>query len=388
MENFNAADVAQKIMSAVQKEYKDLNKLNVMILGKTGVGKSTLINNMFSRNLADTGVGKRMTSEIKKWEVPDFPLAIYDTPGLELGGEFSVDNLLEAVKSQIEEGIKSGDISKAIHCIWYCISTPSHRFEQTEIDFLKRFLDETESYNVPVIIVLTQSYSKKDAKELKSIIENENLNVAKVVPVLAEDYEIDEDYTAKAYGLDKLSEVMNNVIPDGVKKTFVAVQIANLQLKKDRATAIVATSAVAAAAIGAVPIPFSDAALLVPEQISMLAGITAVFGLPVEKATLMTIITATIGTTGTTVLGKSVVTGLLKLIPGVGSAVGGAISATTAAALSSALGEAYIAILIKVVEGELSMEELTSPEGREQITDIFQKRLKLKRDSKGDVIDN
>lgn len=45
MENFNPEDVAQKIMDAVQKEYKDLKKLNVMILGKTGVGKSTLINN-------------------------------------------------------------------------------------------------------------------------------------------------------------------------------------------------------------------------------------------------------------------------------------------------------------------------------------------------------
>lgn len=128
MENFNPEDVAQKIMDAVQKEYKDLKKLNVMILGKTGVGKSTLINNMFSEKIAETGVGKPVTTKIRKIEKPDFPLAIYDTPGLELSGENSVNNLLTEVTDQIKSGIKSGDISQAIHCIWYCVGTPSHRF--------------------------------------------------------------------------------------------------------------------------------------------------------------------------------------------------------------------------------------------------------------------
>lgn len=51
--------------------------------------------------------------------------------------------------------------------------------------------------------------------------------------VLAENFDIDEEYTAKAYGLDRLSEVMNNVIPEAVQKTFVAVQKVNLELKKE-----------------------------------------------------------------------------------------------------------------------------------------------------------
>ncbi|MBV1819901.1 DUF697 domain-containing protein [Clostridium cochlearium] len=383
MENFNPADVAQKIMDAIQKEYKELKKLNVMILGKTGVGKSTLINNMFSQKVADTGVGKPVTHQIRKIEKPDFPLAIYDTPGLELGGENAIDSLLQEVIGKIQAEIKSGDISKAIHCIWYCISTPSHRFEQAEIDFLKRFLEETETFNVPVIVVLTQSYSKNDAKELKSEIEKENLSIVNVVPVLSEDYDIDEDYTAKAYGLDKLSEIMNSVIPEAVQKTFVAVQCANLDLKKGKAQAVVVASAVAAAVTGAVPIPFSDAALLIPEQITMLGSITAVFGVPMEKATLVAIVSGTMGTAGTTVLGKAVVSGLLKLIPGAGSAVGGAISAATAATLTSALGEAYIIILIKVCKGEMSLADLGTNRGKQEITKIFKEQLKVKRDKNG-----
>lgn len=384
---FNANDVAKKIMDAIQKEYKELKTLNVMILGKTGVGKSTLINNMFNKKMADVGVGKPITKDIKKITLPDFPLAIFDTPGLELSGDFNVDSLMDAVVNEIDKGIRSGDISQAIHCIWYCISTPSHRIEQTEIDFLKKFLGKTSEYDVPVIVVLTQSYSKRDAQKLKSEVEKENLPIVNIVPVLAENYEIDDEYTAKAYGLEHLSEIMNNVIPDAVQKTFIAVQKVNLELKKGKAQAVVASSAVAAAATGAVPIPFSDAAVLVPEQIAMIGGITAIFGVPMDQGTVMAIISATIGTAGTTVLGKTIAANLIKLIPAVGSVVGGVISAATAAALTAALGEAYIAIMVMVCKGDLSITDLKSEKGKAEITRIFTEQLKVKRDKNGEPIE-
>ena len=384
MENFDVHEVAEKIMAAIQKEYKELKTLNVMILGKTGVGKSTLINNMFNEKMAETGIGKPVTHTIRKITKPDFPLAIYDTPGLELGGKNAIDSLLDEVSSEIDKGIRSGDVSKAIHCIWYCISTPSHRFEQAEIEFLKRFLGKTSEYDVPVIVVLTQSYSKTDAKSLMREIEKENLPIVSIVPVLAEDYDIDEDYTAKAYGLDRLSEIINYVIPEAVQKTFVAVQKVNLELKKGRAQAVVATSAVAAAATGAVPIPFSDAAILVPEQIAMLGGITAVFGIPIEKGTIAAIVSATIGTTSTTVLGKTIVANLIKFIPGIGSVAGGVISGATAAALTAALGEAYIIVMLMICKGQLSLSDLNTEKGKQEINKIFTDRLKIKRNAKGE----
>ena len=49
--------------------------------------------------------------------------------------------------------------------------------------------------------------------------------------------------------------------------------------------------------------------------------------------------------TGATVAGRAIVGGLLKLIPGTGSVIGGAITSTTAAAVTTAFGEAYIRTL-------------------------------------------
>ena len=45
MTSISTGEMAQEVLRSIQKEYKSLNKFNIMVLGKTGVGKSTLINN-------------------------------------------------------------------------------------------------------------------------------------------------------------------------------------------------------------------------------------------------------------------------------------------------------------------------------------------------------
>lgn len=383
MAEFNIYDVAQAaqmLKDEIQERYNDFNTLNVVVIGKTGVGKSTLINTVFGDNVAEVGIGTPVTQAIRKLEKEGVPLAIYDTPGLELQGDHSTENLLEEVSELINEGIRHNDVNQAIHCIWYCINTTSSRIEPTEMDFLRKLGENTKRCNVPVILVLTQAFSKKKTEEMVMVIRKANLPVRAVVPVLAQDYEISEDFPKiPAFGIDKLVEVMNKLLPDTVRDTFVALQIVSIDLKRARARAVVTGAAGAAALTGAAPIPFSDAAILVPTQVSMLAGITAVFGLPLGKSALTSIVTATIGTAGTTVLGKTVVANLVKMIPGAGTIVGAVISGTTAATLTGALGEAYIAILTRVASGDMSFAELTSSEGMKELRREFEKQLRMSR---------
>lgn len=381
MKDYDVAEVAEKIMDEIQKELRELDRLNIVILGKTGAGKSTLINNLFGQKMAETGIGRPVTQSIRKIRKADFPLTLFDTPGLELAGEHSVDNLLSEVTKLIEDQLAENDIGEAIHCILYCVNTASHRIEPAEIEFLRRFSEEKMS--VPVIIVLTQAFSKKEARKLREKIESENLPVFGIVPVLAEDYIIDEEYAVRAYGLTALAEMIDQAIPEAIKKTFVHVQIADIHLKQSRAQQVINKAALTAAAVGAVPIPVPDATILVPTQISMLAKITNIFGLTVEKASITGVLAATIGTTGTTVLGRNIVKSLTLLIPGVGTVAGGAISAGTAAALTAALGEAYVIVLTQVLRGDLSMEDLGTPKGMDEIRQIFMDRLRIHRKKDG-----
>ncbi len=387
MEYFNPADIAERILEALDKERQEMKTMNVMLLGKTGVGKSTLINNLFNKRLAETGIGRPVTQEIRQYSKENYPLTIYDTPGLELGGDNAIEQLLKGVNAEIRKGINSGKMEKAIHCILYCVSATSHRFEEEEKKFIRMFLDENRDTNIPVIIVITQSISKKDAKELKSSIEAENLNVTQIVPVLAEDYELDEDTVIKAFGLDRLSELMYEIIPDAMKKTFISVQKASIRLKSGKAHAVVAAAAAAAGATGAIPIPFADSFALVPEQIAMLASITAIFDLSLEKSAIAAITTATLGTAGATIAGKTAASGLLKLIPGAGSVAGGVISGSVAAALTAALGEAYIGIMIRIAKGEMSVKDLSTDEGKRFMSESFKNALRLRRNNKGERLD-
>ncbi|MBR1707734.1 MAG: 50S ribosome-binding GTPase [Clostridia bacterium] len=366
--------IAQETVDVIAEKIKNLKTLNIIVAGKTGVGKSTLINAVFRDKLAETGMGKPVTDHMRKISKKGIPLAIYDTRGFELGKEVQQQVKREVVET-ISQGLANHDINKAIHCIWYCINTASNRVEPEEIEWLRGLSKENQITQVPIIVVLTQSFSKKNADSMRKMILNENLDVVQVIPVLAEDYEIDDEYVAKSYGLDVLINVMGEALPDELMDTLQNVQVANLAEKKKRAQAVIASATAAAVGEGAAPIPFSDCALLIPTQIGMIASITVIFGFDVNKSILVAFLSSTLGAGGATLLGKTVVSNLAKLIPGVGTVAGGAISAATAGMLTAALGETYIGIMTLVFNGEMSIADLGTKRGKDQITTLFKQEL-------------
>lgn len=260
--DINIDKAAQDAINLIAEKIKNLKTLNIIVAGKTGVGKSTLINSVFRDNLAEVGVGKPVTTHMCKITKKGIPLAIYDTRGFELGKEVQAE-VKKEILDTINLGLAAKDINQAVHCIWYCINTASNRVEPEEISWLRELSAANQTTKVPIIIVLTQSFSKKKADEIRKSLLNENLDIIQVVPVLAKDYEIEDLGTAKSYGLDILVQVMGETLPEELMDTLQNVQIAALEEKKRYAQAAVATAATAAAGAGAAPIPFSDCALLI-----------------------------------------------------------------------------------------------------------------------------
>lgn len=378
MSGFDAEKIAQEAIKAIAEKIKNLNTLNIIVAGKTGVGKSTLINSVFKENHAETGMGKPVTTHMRKIVKKGVPLAIYDTRGFELGKEVQAE-VKQEVLDTINQGLATQDINKAIHCIWYCINTASNRIEPEEIQWLRELSMANQITQVPIIVVLTQSFSQKKANDMRQILLNENLDIIQVIPVLAEDYEIEGLGIAKAYGLDVLIKVLGEALPEELMDTLQHVQIACLEEKKRHAQAAVAAASLAATGEGAAPIPLSDCALLIPTQIGMIASITVIFGFDVNKSIITALLSSTIGAGGATILGKTVVSNLLKLIPGAGTVVGGAISAGTAGVITAALGEAYIGVMELVFKGEMSIEDIGTKKGKNAMTTLFKEKLKTKR---------
>ena len=370
MARLSPRGIADQVMSKINNEYDNLASLNIMVLGKTGVGKSTLINRIFEERMVEAGTGKPVTNSIVKVEQEGVPLVLYDTPGLELTGANDFEALSKQITKLIHEYFNDKIVGNEIHCILYCVSTASHRFEGAESDFLRGILDKTKEYNVPVIIVLTQSFSRSDAEEMKQVIEAENLPISAIIPVLADEYEFDEDIIIPPYGIDTLTEKMADILPDSIRNTFIALESANLALKTTRARVAVTTATITAAATGVLPIPIADSSIVIPDQIAMLVGISIAFGLRIDKET-SSIISGTINAIGPTVFGKNLKYSLFKIIPGIGLVMSG----TTIASVTYALGETYIKVLTNIYTGEIKKEEMETPETKKLISDMFMREM-------------
>lgn len=329
-------DIAAIFEKALQEAFRERGHVNVLIAGRTGVGKSTLINAVFQGQFATTGHGKPVTQETEEITKDGIPLSIFDTRGLELA---DYKTILDDLRGFVSKRAKESDATKHIHIAWVCISEDLRRVEAAEIK-----LTETLAEFMPVVGVITKARADRNL-EFQSEVERLLPKAHKIVRVRSICEEFDDGHINEQMGLPELVGVTMGLIPDGARRAFTAAEKVDIGLKKTQSRIIVVAAATSAAGVAVSPIPFSDWTLIVPIQVGMIAGITATFGLSLRTAAIFSLVASAITGTAASLAGRAIVSGLLKLVPGVGTALGGTISATTAAALTKAFGETYIATL-------------------------------------------
>ena len=148
----------------------------------------------------------------------------------------------------------------------------------------------------------------------------------------------------------------------------------------EKARNIVLVASTGTGITGAIPIPFADAPIMISEQVMMMIAINTVFKFDVKKDILKSLVMAVLGTVGATVIGKTVVSGLLKLLPGVGSVTGAVVSGSTGAAVTLLMGNAYIEVCKAVQMGELSLDELDKKKGKEIMKKAFTEQMQKKKE--------
>ncbi len=347
------------VKDAFRESLKERGHINILIAGRTGVGKSTLINAVFQGNLAITGQGRPVTQNTREIKKEGIPLSIFDTRGLEMA-DFS--NTLDTLHAFVRERSRKADAEQHIHLAWICISEDLRRVEPAE----EALVQMLANY-MPVLAVVTKSRSdqgfRSKVQELLPLAKN-------VIRVRSIQEELDEGYVLPPMGLHDLVDLTMQVAPEGLKRAFTAAQKVDIQLKKKQSRTIVKAAATSAAGVAAAPIPFSDAVAIVPIQVSMLAGISATFGLSFNESFLSSIVGSLVTGAGATFAGRTIVSGLLKFLPGIGSIAGGTIAATTAAAITTAFGEAYISALEMVF-----IRNNGEPPEPEDVVEAFKQKL-------------
>lgn len=354
MDRYSSEQMARDIASEVAGIKVNMSQLNMMVIGKTGTGKSTLINGMFGEDLARTGTGFPVTMEVGSYSKNNYPFIIMDWPGFELEGDKSINVQFEDIKKVISLGNKSKKPQNMIHCILYCVSATSHRFEEAEIDFVRKLLAETGRYKIPVILVITQAFMKKDTQLLKESIEESELAFSDVVPVLVQDVDL-EDYIKKAYGLDRLAAAISRVISDDLKNTLECVQQVNIRMMTRRAVMYVNGFATKAGALGLKPI-FRKKDIY-PIIVSTLANISAVYDIGISQE-FIEAVSALIEDSEEVEIRQNKILKVVRFLEPTVYLANSAYVGVQAGAVITSLGQVFIKYMNLISSKEMSAEEL------------------------------
>jgi uncharacterized protein (DUF697 family)/GTP-binding protein EngB required for normal cell division len=362
----------------LQKAFESLGCFNLAIFGKTGSGKSTLLNAIFAQAIASTGIGESVTKGLNYYRHPNGYLGIYDSEGFETGT--SGDAILTGLDRIVSKS-NSGSMDQRIHAVWYLVRWSDRRFEVAQQSFITAIAE----LGLPVIIVMSQVpviqrdggfEVHPDAVIFAKYIESLALPTFGDGKVLLTNALPDSFSDTVIYGLQELLDATYEVVPLAAQAALTAAQGVDGRRKKDAAAAVIKQATVVASGIGAVPIPVADAALLVPNQVAMIARITAIYGLPRSRARALSIAGTAILTGGATFAGRYVATHLLRFLPG-GIVVGSVISGTVAATLTRTIGFAWV----KVCEYAITLpdSEQESFFSSSQVREAFNSYLKSEK---------
>ena len=172
---FKSENIMQKInikfLNIVKSKVnqKELEKMNFIVIGTSGVGKSTLINEIFGEKVAKEGMGTRTTLESQKYESKLVPfVSLLDTMGTEIGKGHELDAVEKETLEEIVKKLDNNDPNEHIHCIIYC--TTSNRFFEDELKVILEIRKKYDGKKLPIVIAYTRATKDDEVESAKNTI--------------------------------------------------------------------------------------------------------------------------------------------------------------------------------------------------------------------------
>lgn len=327
-------------------------KMNVLVLGSSGAGKSTLIKSISGIEIM-TGVGEGNTQKIGVYESNTWPIRCIDTKGFEYNFIEQWKTIRQVKKFTKQQIGTNKEISSnlGIDAVWYCIEGTARRTFVNNINLMNKAIKGWK--NIPVFAVITKSYSETDIPEnidavKQTFAKSTGVNLKKIIPVVAEEYVINDEVKALPKGIEELCLSTLDCIDEAKNINQENRNRMVLEQKRFTANTVTTGATITSFTIGAIPLNFADSQLLVPIEIGLVSAIFKIYGIKVSKEIMKTIL----GSSAITLAAKQVVT-LVKTLPIAGDIVNG----TVAGAFVLALGEGTILVSEEIYTGNIKQDQ-------------------------------
>ena len=336
-----------------------MEKGNVLVIGNSGVGKSTLINAVLGEVVAETSCGAEgTTKELKIYENSELSFRLIDTAGFEPSWlkEFQA---IQAVKKWSKESATGKKNDKRINAIWFCVDGTSRKLFGKTISNLSAATRMWES--VPVIVVITKSYSVPERNENIEMVQEAfarqkvTKNLKTIIPLVAATYVLNDAAYAAPEGVTQLIDQTNGILPEGMQAAEQDIYRYKLKRKNIMAQSVIGTATTAGAIVGAVPIPFADAVILTPTEVVEVNALGVVYEIGKdEKSKRFINSIIEVGTVGAAA--KASISAI-KAIPGINIAAA-ALNAVIAGVFVAIIGETSKYLFEQVYTGKRTLEDI------------------------------
>lgn len=198
---------------------------NILVVGATGAGKSSLVNTIFGVDFAQTGTGKPITQTTTKYTIENMPINLFDTKGYELGSEEHT-RFLEEMHTYMEDQNKP--VQEQIHMVWYVISASNHRITDLDLEMIEKF----RVIGKPICIIFTKCdlVSESTLQDLSQVLQDHRINYFYVSTALPE-----MDYIQLSHLVEWSYEHMDY----SVRFAFLRSQTVNLKLIRSEVNKII-----------------------------------------------------------------------------------------------------------------------------------------------------
>uniref|UniRef100_A0A2S2PUK1 Septin n=1 Tax=Schizaphis graminum TaxID=13262 RepID=A0A2S2PUK1_SCHGA len=196
-----------------RKSVKKGFEFTLMVVGESGLGKSTLVNSLFltdlypERTIPDAIAKTKQTVKLDASTVEieergvKLRLTVVDTPGFgdAIDNSDSFRAIIQYIDEQYERFLKDESglnrrhiIDNRVHCCFYFVSPFGHGLKPLDIELMKKLHNKV---NIVPVIAKSDVLTKKEIQKLKKrILEEINANGIKIYPLPDCDSDEDEDY--------------------------------------------------------------------------------------------------------------------------------------------------------------------------------------------------